>query len=287
MTKAIFLGPEGSTFSHLAFNALSEKYNVTSEIEIMSANSNRDVLQLLVLNGGYASVAIDTLAEGRVAEPIEGFIDLLGDFNTESCTFHIIGAIQLRVHFCLMMSRDICAKDAKCVLAHQKALGACKTNLEKLGLSQQEVFSNGEAARLISESPDFRNCMALGPSIAATRYDLQIIKEDFEDSEAITTFLLIGPKSHVRKVGLRNRALIVFKLAHEPGALVKALGALSSENLNLIQIHSVHKGNHTYDFAIELEVGGNEIWNFEKAMFNFKQVVGKCICFNPFEVLSE
>jgi len=287
MTKAIFLGPEGSTFSHLAFSKLSEQYDVVPAHEIMPANSNREVLQLLVSNGGYASVAIETQAEGRVAEPLEAFIDLLQSFDNDSCPFHIIGAIQLRIHFCLMMNQDVCVEDSRCVLAHQKAFGACDRNLKGLGLPLHEVFSNGEAARLVSESPEFKDCMALGPCIAASKYNLKIVEENLEDGEAVTTFFLMGPKSHVRKIGLRNRALIVFKLSHEPGALVKALSTLSSENLNMIQIHSVHKGNHTYDFAVELDVDEDDMWNFKKAMFNFKQVVGKCICFGPFEVLSE
>ncbi|MEI8061865.1 MAG: prephenate dehydratase domain-containing protein [bacterium] len=275
-----FLGPIGATFSHDAYVALAGIYGapaVTTE-NYIEAKNNGEVLRLIAKHEGYGAIAMETLAGGRVAEPLEAFIETL---QSPECTFHIVGAVQMKLHFCLMVRQD--NEEITSVIAHPKALEACKGKIE---LPTLNASSNGEAARLVAESEEHKSCAALGPRSAAEKYGLKVLDEAFEDKEAITTFFLITPKEHKVAVGKKNRALIVYKTPHKPGALVDSLLPFKTEGLNMIQIHSVHAGNGVYHFAIEVEVGENEMDKWQRAMESFESCVEKHFTFGPFEVLS-
>lgn len=289
MKNITFLGPVGATFSHDAYNILAKIYNAptVSETNCQPATSNGEILKLIQQHGGYGAIAMETLAEGRVAEPLESFIELLKVYSdTEKCVLRVIGAIRLKLHFCLMLRPEVSEFEISRIVAHPKALGACKGRIANKALQTTSASSNGEAARLVAEGDEYRNSAALGPKSASEKYRLKVINEAFEDGEAITTFFLVAATSHQVSVGKENRVLIVFRLPHSPGALVRSLLPFEQEELNLIQIHSIHSGNHTYNFAIEIEVKENELNSMNRAMTGFKMCVDSYLSFGPFEVLS-
>ena len=291
--KITFLGPIGATFSHDAYDMLAKTYDAP-EVRIenyVPAAANTEVLELIKKHGGYGSLAMETLAEGRVAEPLESFIELLKVYgNVSDCPFRVVGAVRMKLHFCLMKKPSTAKNVITKIIAHPKALGACRNRIVAMTNPAPVTYnanSNGEATRLVSEDPAYADFAALGPRSASEKYGLEVIDRNFEDGEAITTFFLIAPKEHPVVVGKENRILIVFKVPHKPGALVKSLQPFEQEGLNLIQIHSVHAGNLNYNFAIEIEVRGNELRRLEKAMRKFEEHVDTHISFGPFEVISK
>lgn len=289
MKNITFLGPVGATFSHDAYDILAEIYDApkVSEVNCQPATTNGEILRLIQQHGGYGAIAMETLAEGRVAEPLESFIELLKAYsNMSECNFRVVGAIQLKLHFCLMVRQEVSESEIFRIVAHPKALGACKGRILSKSLETTSASSNGEAARLVAESHEYWGAAALGPKSASKKYGLKVLNEAFEDREAVTTFFLIAPASHCVSVGKENRVLIVFKVPHSPGALVRSLLPFEQEGLNLIQIHSIHVGNHAYHFAIEIGVKENELESLDRAMTGFKSCVDTCLTFGPFEVLS-
>lgn len=283
--KITFLGPVGATFSHDAYTALAERYKTptVTDKNCLPASTNGEVLKIIQSHGGYGALAMETLAEGRVAEPLESFIELLQGDEPE---LHIVGSVQMKLHFCLMVRMGVLESEVVSVIAHPKALGACKKGVARMEKPTVSATSNGEAARLVAESDDHKLSAALGPRSAAEKYGLKVLHPEFEDSEAITTFFLIAPKKHNVAVGKNNRTLIVYKVPHQPGALVKSLLPFEQEGLNLIQIHSVHAGKGVYHFAIEIEVKESEMDAWKKAMKVFGGHVERHMAFGPFEVLS-
>jgi prephenate dehydratase len=185
-----------------------------------------------------------------------------------------------------MVRPDVSLDGITKIIAHPKALGACKAHVASMGTATVNSQSNGEAVRCVAENAECATFAALGPKSAARKYGLNILDEAFEDTEAVTTFFLLAPKDHLVCMGETNRALIVFKVPHVPGALVKALQPFGVEGLNMIQIHSVHAGNCTYNFAIEIEVSRGNIKLYEKAIGAFKENVEAHLCFGPFEVVG-
>ncbi len=287
--RVTFLGPIGATFSHDTYNVLAKMYGApkVTKTNYVPAGTNEEVLKLIRQHGGYGAIDMETLAECRVNESSESFIELLTSYmKLDECPFRVIGAVKLKLHFCLMVRQDVNESMITKIVAHKKALGACKERIAKIMLPTADAPSNGEAARRVAESEEYATYAALGTRSAADKYGLKVLCEAFEDREAVTTFFLIAPSSHGMSVGKENRALIVFKVPHKPGALVKSLLPFEQENLNLIQIHSAQTGNHTYNFAIEIEVKESELEAFGRAMEMFMQHVDIYLSFGPFQVLS-
>lgn len=284
-----FLGPLGATFSHDAYNVLAQMFGAPKVSDdsttYQMSHSNDETISLIMKNGGYGVVPVETLAEGRVDELIESFIELLTVYKkTEDCPLTIAGGIEMKIGFCLMARKGINKKSIENIVGHAKAIGACKQQIQKLRLKTVEVQSNGEAARLVAEDPQYKNSACLGPKSAAEKYGLQILSSNFEDSEAITTFFLIAPRDRGVVLGKVNRALIVFKLPHTPGSLVRALQCFYKQKLNLVQIHSMYAGNKVYNFAIEIEFTNKQTKDFEKSISDFKKNIKQQLLFGPFEM---
>ncbi|MES3031477.1 MAG: prephenate dehydratase domain-containing protein [Patescibacteria group bacterium] len=296
MDKFTFLAPFGATFSHLAYNALSEAFEGPHPIlrNYTPSTSNEDVLRLMKQNSFlgrrcYGAIAMETSAKGRITQSLEPFIGLLSTYgDTESCPFHVVGAVKLGIDFCCMARKGIKLESATKVIAHQEALFTCRNWVGQMlpEATSEMVSSNGEAARRVAEEVGYETSVALGPQCAADMYGLEVLTQSCQDTEAKTTFFLLAPYTHAAIMGENNRALVMFELPHKPGALAKALTLFADQALNLIQIHSTHIGNQNYHFVIELDIRRGEEDSFSRAMRSFRRCVKRHIVFGPFEVVS-
>lgn len=288
MEKITFLGPFGGTFSHMANDILATKYEgpVAVEENCLLADNNNQVLEMVSKHGGYGALAMETLADRRIIQTLDTFIELMDKYDTKSCPTHVAGAVRMELHFALMARPGTSLETITQVVAHEKAKGPCKGYLSQnnITLKHEGVGSNGEAARRVAEDSEYANWGALAPASAAQKYGLQILNPACEDSKAITTFFYLAPRSHRVYTGENNRMLIAFKTKHRPGGLVRAL--LPFRKLNLIHEHNKHVGNGSYHFVIEIEVSKDEIPLAEKALIKFGKQVEQYLSFGPFEVLS-
>jgi len=292
MNKITFLGPIGATFSHVAYDILADIYDTPAvaasalETNCVPVTANGKILETIISHGGYGTIAMETLAEGRVGEPVESFIDLLRKYDGENCPIRVIGAVGMELHFCLMAKPGVSLDTAKGIIAHPKSLGACRQKVLATKLSTTEVSSNGEAARLVAESADHSLHLALGPISAAEKYGLQILDSAFEDERAVTTFFLLAPNSCTVSVGEKNRVLVVCEVPHRPRGLVDTLLPFSDRGINFIHTHSVHVRNGTYHFALEAVISENQRGALEEALADFKKVCPRYLVFGPFEVVE-
>ena len=78
----------------------------------------------------------------------------------------------------------------------------------------------------------------------------------------------------------------MFKLPHIVGALVDALEPFKTCGLSLIQIHSAHAGNGTYNFGIEVDVPMEQLDAFSNVIVAFTEKVSAYIQFGPFAVFE-
>lgn len=282
------LGPLGSTFSSNAYDWLAERFGTPlfSQGNGIAVASNIEVVPSVLKNGGCGVVAMETLAGGRVAEALESLINLLHYYSTtEDCPLCIAGAVKMELNFCLMARPNVLESDITRVLAHVKALDACRQNLGRINLPTTGVSSNGEAARLVAEENQYSTTAALGPSSAADMFGLKIVHDSFEDKRAVTTFFLLVPQGYPVFSAAENRALLIFNLENKCGSLAKVLQLFADNDLNLIQIHSVYAGDSTYSFAVEVEANKTQLPTLNKVLLEFKKYVNKHLVFGPFPVL--
>src|SRR5262249_24615394 len=99
---------------------------------------------------------------------------------------------------------------------------------------QHEVSSTADAARLAQSEP---GAAAVASRQAAVRYGLRILFSNIEDSPYNETrFAVIGPQE-VRKKG-NDKTALMFKVSHQPGALVDPLSLFKQNKINLTWIES-------------------------------------------------
>jgi len=284
----VFLGPLGATFSADAYNLLAEKFGapmLNSGATYISVKANAEIIPTLIHNGyNYGVIAMETMAQGKVVEPVESFVELM-NYTKTGCPVSVIGAIRMELHFALMVKPGVHSANIDKVLAHDKAIGACRKNISKAGFAVESRSSNGLAALEVSSSEN-ANLAALGPASAAKKYGLDIINGHFEDGRAVTTFFLLGSEEIKPIILEQNRVLITFRVQHCVGSLVLALLPFKEEDLSLIHIHSVYARENEYDFAIEIELGNNQLSSFNRAIEKFRRVVSRCLVFGPFGVIE-
>ena len=281
-----FLGPFGATFSHEAYNWFAEhNYVPPANLEkVLLAKNNNEIVSHAIKHRGYAVIAMETSANARINESLESFIRLLDQYqNNHDYPIHVLSAVKMRINFCLIAKPE--TKNITGIYAHAMAIKACEKNIASMSIKAEPVCSNGVAVQFVAESNEV-GIAALGPRIAAEKYGLRIFNDAFEDSEAVTTFFLLGSTSQPIQTAESNRALIVFKLPHKVGALVDALEPFKICGLSLIQIHSAHAGNGTYNFGIEIDVPMEQLDAFSKAIMLFTQKVSTYIQFGPFAVFE-
>lgn len=288
--KVTYLGPAGATFSAFAYEELAMAFNGPSpqrhpETEEVLAGTNEEVMPLMLQHRGYGAIAMETRAEGRVDGPLNSFITLLGAHNVW-CPTQVLGAMSIRLHFALLAKHGVRINDVKTVVAHPKALGACKRNLQALGVRLVESASNGKAAEDIAAS-QLAHAAAIAPRIAARKYGLSVLNEALEDEPAATTFFFLGPREkQLPRLGLANRALMVFRVKHVPGALVRALQPFADEGISLFHIHSLYTGEGEYDFAIETECREDQAESHARAVARARKEVARHLLFGPFPVVT-
>lgn len=284
--------PKG-TFSHIAYTHSNTLFGTPEvlldgpEANHIPAESNGNILPTIIKYGGFGIVPVRTLIRGNVAESIDSFRKpMLAYESSALCPFHIIGAIEMRIRFCLMARKGMTMDSIKGVIGHEQAISACQERIASARLSIETVGGNGEAAWRVSNNEQYANHAALGPSVSAEENNLVILNDTYEDSEAITTFFIIEPKEHTVPSEKKNRTLVVLQGANRPNMLAQVLTLFGRKKLNLTYVHSIYAGNNSYDFVLEIEVPQRQIEVMRTAMNQLPKYVQKHIAFGPFPVVS-
>lgn len=286
MKKIVYLGPFGTTFTHDARVYFEQKDILPRGLEYVPAGNNADVLNLAISKEGYAVLAMETLAERRVTPSLESFIHLLA-LHGSSCPVQIVGAVALPLHFCLMARPSVSREAVSGIVSHAKSFGACREALKELSLPLEEVASNGEATRLVAEDEKYATRAALGPRSAADHYDLVVLDAAFEALPAVTTFVAVAPRNSVVPFVSSDtvRAMLVFEVPHEPGALVKVQIPLAEEGINMTSIHSVGHRDYDYHFGIEVMCQTERLSAFERALAQARGHTTKSVLLGPYPLL--
>jgi prephenate dehydratase len=148
------------------------------------------------------------------------------------------------------------SKRVRRVLAHPVAAAQCGRFIAASGLEAVSCHDTAGAARLVREGAD-PEVAALCPPGAAEAYRLEIFADGCGDApDTFTRFFLIEPGPPKPKAEDDRSVLSVF-LADAPGALARALSALSARGLNLCALHSRALPGRPgrYAFLLEVEAG--------------------------------
>jgi prephenate dehydratase len=142
------------------------------------------------------------------------------------------------------------------VWSHPAAFDQCRELFANWNVKCVPAATTADAARHVSETGDPAH-VAIASTEAADEYGLTVIADDVGDSPgAFTRFVAIAPYTQVAG-GEGWRTAISFVTDHEPGALFRALGPLSRNNVNLVQLVSRPLPNSPWRYRFDVVLDGH------------------------------
>ena len=236
-----FQGVEG------AYSEVAGK-NIYPEAESIACKTFEEMFESVNENvSSVAIVPIENSRAGRVADTQR----LIPDSNLK-----IIGEYFLEVNHCLLGTIGSKIEDIKRVHSHEQAIAQCRKQLIKYNKTMVVAADTAGAAKLISDWNNKEDA-AIASNLAAKKYNLDIIKSNFQDSSNNVTRFLIMSKE---QISLNNDdgdllTTLVFQVRSIPAALYKSLGGFASNGVNITKLESyVHpQGFDVAQFYIDFE----------------------------------
>ncbi len=236
-----YLGPEAS-FSHLAARlhfGVSSRFFPQSGIGRVFDEVEKGAID-------WGVVPVENSLEGSVNVTLDRLI-LTG--------LKIQAEMYLRVSQCLLSSgRTI--KAVKQIYSHPQARAQCqawiRTNLPNAVIAEAE--STAAAAQMVKGK---KNAAAIGSSLAASAYGLNLLAEGIEDNPNNTTRFVVIGRGEGEQTGNDNTSLI-FATPDLPGALHRALSAFARRRINLAKIESHPVKGRMWEYLFFVDLIGHQ-----------------------------
>ncbi|MEJ2201133.1 MAG: prephenate dehydratase, partial [Desulfuromonadaceae bacterium] len=238
--KIAFLGPQG-TFTHAA---AMQQFGLSAQV--VSQKSIPAVFEEVERGRvPYGVVPVENSTEGVVSHTLDMFMESDLQINAE-----ILLSIS---HF--LLSRKGRMEDIKKVISHPQPLAQCRRwlaeNLPDVPLV--DVGSTALAAQMVLEDD---SAAAIASEMAASLYDLQVVKARIEDNpNNFTRFLVIGRKAPARSG--RDKTSLMFSIKDQPGILHRMLEPFSKRSINLSKIESRPMKKKAWEYVFFLDIEGH------------------------------
>ncbi|HOW57456.1 MAG TPA: prephenate dehydratase [Smithellaceae bacterium] len=239
-TAIAFLGPEAS-FSHLACrNHFGDAARLFPQPGI---NRVFDEVERGTVDWGV--VPIENSLEGSVNVTLDRLI---------LTQLKIRAEIFLRISHCLLSAAGN-LNEIKKIYSHPQGLAQCqfwlKANMPNCILRETE--STAAAAQMVRGK---KTEAAIGSSLAANSYGLNILAEGIEDNSSNTTrFLVIGHGASA--VTARDKTSLIYATPHSPGSLHRALAPFAERGINLIKIESHPVKERLWEYLFFVDIDGH------------------------------
>ncbi|MBI4325348.1 MAG: prephenate dehydratase [Chloroflexi bacterium] len=238
MTIAYF-GPE-ATFTH---QAAIRRFG--SSLRYVPLKTIADVFTEVSKNrADYGVVPVENSTEGIVTHTLDMFVD---------SDLKIVAQIVLPIQHCLVGN---CKKDEiKKLFSHPQALAQCRAWIQD-NLPRAEIIESSSTTRAAALAAAERDAAAIASSLAAERYHLHTLEKDIQDNSAnATRFLVLGrqcspPTGH-------DRTSLMLSIAHEVGALHRALAPMRRFKINMTKIESRPNKRKAWEYFFFVDCDGH------------------------------
>ena len=218
-------------------------------IEIVACETFRAVFESV--KTGSADVAIVAI-ENSLYGSINEVYDLLLKYKIP-----IVGEVPERIHQCLIgIDSTVSLTKITHVYSHPVALAQCSDYLDK-HLPQAERIENHDTAasvELIMSQKD-SHAVAIAGEFASHMHKAHILRKNIQNHDTnYTRFLVLDPRS--KQVIETNKASLVLRTNHQPGALYNALGVFAGEGINLSKLQSRPIPGKVWRYMFYIDVEG-------------------------------
>lgn len=198
---------------------------------------------------GGAFIPIENSHAGSVVEAYDLLLD--HDVTIEAEWLHA-------VNHCLLGVPGAATDHLQHVFSHPQALAQTQVYLRQAGLRAEAYYDTAGAAQMVAERQDPRYGAVAG-RLAGARYGLSILADGIQTSADNTTRFFLLRRRGSRPVPLAEgpgRTSLVFTVAHEPGALVRALTCFARRQVNLHRLESRPSRRSPWEYMFFTDVEG-------------------------------
>jgi len=246
-----YLGPKGSFTQIALIKYFGEGLNLISKRtigEVFESVEKKDAK--------YGIVPIENSFEGSVNNT--------HDFLMKS-DLQIYDEIQLRIHQCLIAKTSDISQIEK-IYSHPQSFGQCQSWLNENMPSAEliPVFSNSEGAERILHT----NEGCIGSKTLTELYDLNLVKENIEDSKENTTrFIILSDEQQDKSKNSKVSLIISPPDSDASGSLYNLLKPFATEDINLLRIESRPFRGQLWSYAFFIDCEGHiDNENIQNAM---------------------
>ncbi|MCZ7564801.1 MAG: prephenate dehydratase [Burkholderiales bacterium] len=238
--RIAYLGPPG-TFSEMA---VAKQFG--GSVETVALDTIDEVFRAAETGAvGFAVIPVENSSEGAVGISLDLLL---------ATPLRICAEIVLRVHQNLLAAQPTPKRIGR-VYSHAQSLAQCRGWLAR-HLPQAErvaVASNAEAARRAAAEAD---ACAIGPALAAQRYELAIVAPNIEDDPRnMTRFAVLGGLAP--DPSGRDRTSLVMSVPNRPGALHALLSPLARHAVSMTRIESRPSRQAVWEYMFFVDVEGH------------------------------
>ena len=237
-----FQGVEGA-YSQIAMNAFF-KNKMKSAFHV---HSWRDAME--AIKSGEADYAVLPI-ENSLAGSIEENFDLLSEYNVA-----IIGEQILKVDHALLGVKGAKISDIKSVYSHPKAIAQCDEYIrtKHIDWDVKNLHNTAVSAQKVRDDADITQA-AIGSTLNAQIYDLDILEEKIQDNKNNETRFVIVCKEKIYKKDA-NKISLCLEINNETGSLYRVLSNLifNGINMNRIESRPIKGVNWQYRFFIDID----------------------------------
>jgi chorismate mutase/prephenate dehydratase len=238
MTIAYF-GPE-ATFTH---QAALRRFG--SSLHYSPQNTISDVFsEVSQHRADYGVVPVENSTEGVVTHTLDMLVD---------SELKIVSQMVMPIQHCLV-GRDPLSK-VDVLYSHPQPLAQCRLWLQR-HLPNVEVIEASSTTRAAALAASRRQSAAIASSLAAERYQLQVVEQDIQDNpENVTRFLVLGrqcspPTGH-------DRTSLLLSVADKVGALFHSLSPFWRARVNMTKIESRPSKRKAWEYFFFIDVDGH------------------------------
>ncbi|HQC41988.1 MAG TPA: prephenate dehydratase [Verrucomicrobiota bacterium] len=234
-----YLGPE-ATFTHqaalrrfgssLTYSPLKTVADVFAEVSKGRAD--------------YGVAPVENSTEGVV----NNTLDMLVDTDLK-----IVAQIMMGIRQCLIGLGK--KEDIRRIYSHPQAIAQCRFWIQR-SLPHAEIVETSSTTRAAELATSDPSSAALAGALAAETYDLDILEDNVQDSQAnFTRFLVLGRQCPPRTG--KDRSSLMISVPDRVGALFEALEPFTKAKVNMTRIESRPNKRKAWEYYFFLDVEGH------------------------------
>jgi chorismate mutase / prephenate dehydratase len=253
-----YLGPEGS-FSHLA---AQRKFGAS--VEYLALADIRAVFEEVARGHCDLGLApIENSVGGGVIETMDGFLNV---------PVSICAEVMVEIHHNLLANCS--AEEIKVVASKPEVFAQCR-NWLSTRFNQVQLLPVASSSRAAEMAVNEKGLAAIGSSLAAELYGLQVIFANIEDNPNNMTRFFVIARAPAKRTG-NDKTAILFTTAHKSGTLAAVLNVFAKHGINLTNIDTrpSKRRNWEYFFFVDAE-GHHEDEHFAAALKEVRQHCGE------------